>query len=56
MKKTFVSAITRVLDMVFVLKALERVGDHAKHIAQQVVFVAEGREVRHLNPELLESL
>ena len=50
------SAITRVLDMVFVLKALERVGDHAKHIAQQVVFVAEGRDVRHLNPELLESL
>jgi phosphate transport system protein len=39
----------------FVLKALEKVGDHANHVAQQVVFVAEGRDVRYMNPELLAS-
>ena len=50
------SAIRRVLDMVFVLKALERVGDHANHIAEQVIFVAEGRDVRYLSPDVLEGL
>ncbi len=49
------TAIGKVLDMVFVLKALERIGDHANHIAQQVIFVAEGRDVRYINPELLEG-
>ena len=47
------SAIRGVLDMVFVLKALERVGDHANHIAEQVIFIAEGRDVRYLSPEVL---
>jgi phosphate transport system protein len=47
------SAIAAVLDMVFVLKALERVGDHANHIAEQVVFVAEGRDVRYVSPDAL---
>lgn len=49
------SAIAQVLDMVFTVKALERVGDHAHNIAEQVVFVAEGRDVRYLNPEILEA-
>jgi phosphate transport system protein len=49
------SALSRVLDMVFVLKALERVGDHANHIARQVIFVAEGRDVRYLSSEVLEA-
>jgi phosphate transport system protein len=47
------SEIARVLDMVFVLKSLERVGDHASHIAEQVIFVAEGRDVRYLSPDAL---
>ena len=50
------SAIRRVLDMVFVLKALERVGDHANRIAEQVIFVSEGRDVRYLSPEILGGL
>jgi phosphate transport system protein len=49
------STIARILDMVFVLKALERIGDHANHIAEQVIFVAEGRDVRYVNKELLEA-
>ena len=32
------------------------VGDHANHIAEQVIFVAEGRDVRYLSPEVLENL
>jgi phosphate transport system protein len=47
------SEIARVLDMVFVLKSLERVGDHASHIAEQVVFVAEGRDIRYVSIDSL---
>lgn len=35
------------IDTVFALKGLERVGDHAKNIAEQVVFVTSGEDVRH---------
>jgi phosphate transport system protein len=49
------AAISRVLDMVFALKALERVGDHANHIAEQVIYVVEGRDVRYLSPDALEA-
>jgi phosphate transport system protein len=35
------------IDTVFALKGLERIGDHAKNIAEQVVFVASGRDMRH---------
>ncbi len=37
------------IDTVFALKGLERIGDHAKNIAEQVVFVASGEDLRHLN-------
>jgi phosphate transport system protein len=35
------------IDTVFALKGLERIGDHAKNIAEQVVFVSSGEDVRH---------
>jgi phosphate transport system protein len=35
------------IDTVFALKGLERIGDHAKNIAEQVQFVASGQDVRH---------
>ncbi|MBM0105058.1 phosphate signaling complex protein PhoU [Steroidobacter sp. S1-65] len=35
------------IDTVFALKGLERIGDHAKNIAEQVEFVASGEDVRH---------
>jgi len=35
------------IDTVFALKGLERVGDHAKNIAEQVLFIASGEDVRH---------
>lgn len=35
------------IDTVFALKGLERIGDHAKNIAEQVVFVTSGEDVRY---------
>lgn len=43
------------LDVIFVLKALERVGDHAANIAEYVVFLVNGRDVRHVAVEDLPA-
>lgn len=39
------------LDAVWVAKAIERIGDHAKNIAEHVIFIAQGADVRHATPE-----
>jgi phosphate transport system protein len=39
--------ITAALDILFIAKSLERIGDHAKNIAEQVIYAVEGRDVRH---------
>jgi phosphate transport system protein len=39
--------ITTALDMIWVAKAIERVGDHAKNIAEHVIFIVQGTDVRH---------
>ena len=43
--------ISSSLDAVWVAKAIERVGDHAKNIAEHVIFVAQGADVRHASAE-----
>ncbi len=42
------------INVTFVLKALERIGDHAKNIAEYVVFLVKGKDVRHISPESIE--
>jgi phosphate transport system protein len=39
--------ISASIDLVFVAKAIERVGDHAKNLAEQVIYVVKGTDVRH---------
>ncbi len=41
------SAVGRALDLVLIARNLERIGDHATNIAENTVFVAEGRDIRH---------
>jgi len=44
------AAIPRALDIVLVSHNLERIGDHAKNIAENVIFVVQGKDVRHYAP------
>ncbi|MGD9520944.1 phosphate signaling complex protein PhoU [Tepidiphilus sp. HLB4] len=39
--------ISHSLELVFVAKSLERVGDHAKNVIEQVVYLVEGRDIRY---------
>lgn len=48
-------SITRVLNVVWALRALERVGDHAKNIAEHVVYLVKGTDVRHIGLSGLEE-
>jgi phosphate transport system protein len=43
------------LDLLFVAKAIERIGDHAKNIAEFIIYVVKGADVRHSSMENIES-
>ncbi len=44
------------LDLLFVAKAIERIGDHAKNIAEFIIYVVKGEDVRHSSMEKIESV
>jgi phosphate transport system protein len=48
--------ISASIDLVFVAKAIERVGDHAKNLAEQVIYIVKGTDVRHNTVEAVESI
>jgi phosphate transport system protein len=47
--------ISSSLDLLFVAKALERIGDHAKNIAELIIYIVKGEDVRHASIEHIES-
>jgi phosphate transport system protein len=49
-------SISAAIDTVWVAKAIERIGDHAKNMAEHVIFVARGTDVRHASPEDVERV
>lgn len=48
--------IGRILNVIWVLRALERIGDHACNIAEQVVYMVQGHDIRHASKEELAQL
>jgi phosphate transport system protein len=47
--------ISAALDTVWAAKAIERIGDHAKNVAEHVIFISQGIDPRHLTPDEVEK-
>ncbi len=44
------------LDLLFLAKAIERIGDHAKNIAELIIYIVKGADVRHTPLDQIESV
>jgi phosphate transport system protein len=42
--------ITEALDIIWIAKAIERIGDHSSNIAESVVYIISGVDIRHTDP------
>ncbi len=47
--------ISASLDLLFLAKAIERIGDHAKNIAEFIIYIVKGADVRHASMDKVES-
>jgi len=47
--------ISASLDLLFVAKALERIGDHAKNVAEHAIYAVKGADVRHATVAQIEQ-
>jgi len=49
------ATITRAIRLTFIGKSLERIADHATNIAELVIYMVEGKIIRHMTPPVLSD-
>lgn len=47
--------ISASLDLLFLAKAVERIGDHSKNVAELIIYLVEGKDIRHQSMAVIES-
>jgi phosphate transport system protein len=48
--------ISRSIDLLFVARSMERIGDHCKNMAERVIYMVHGADVRHQGVKMAERL
>lgn len=48
-------SISRVINIMWALRALERIGDHSRNVAEYVFYLVKGKDLRHTGLDDLES-
>lgn len=47
--------IPRIIDLIWAARAMERIGDRARSVAQYLIYLVKGQDVRHQGPDALEA-